>query len=247
MKFIKILGTNLLAIVLSVVVIITIISFVLKSITRHGESLTVPDIKGLKIDDAANILEQKKLRFLVVDSLFFDDKPKLSILEQNPPPQAKVKEGRIIYLTINSNSAPQVPMPNLIDVSLRQAQAMLLGAGLKTGKLIYKPDLAQNVVLDQLYGGQSAKEGQKIPKGSAIDLVLGNGLEGEDVPVPDLNGLTLEEASNLLQSSSLNIGAVVYQGVVKDSASAKVFKQIPAFGADATAKQGQPVDLFLKQ
>lgn len=247
MKLIKIFGANLLAIILSVVIIITIVSFVLNSITRHGESLTVPDIKGLKIDDAAKVLEQKKLRFLVVDSLFFEDKPKLSILEQNPPPQAKVKEGRIIYLTINSNKAPQVMMPNLTDVSLRQAQAMLAGAGLKTGQLIYKPDIAQNVVLDQLLGGRSIKEGEKIPKGSVIDLVLGNGLEGEDVPVPDLTGLTLEEAGNLLQSSSLNMGAVVYQGAIKDTATAKVFRQMPSFSAEATAKAGQPVDLFLKQ
>ncbi|NBN99598.1 MAG: PASTA domain-containing protein, partial [Flavobacteriia bacterium] len=105
MKFVKILGANLFAIVVLIVLIFTIISLVLNSYTRHGESLTVPDIKGIHIKDAITILEQKKLRYEVIDSLYFDDKPKLSILEQNPQPQSKVKEGRIIYLTINSDAA----------------------------------------------------------------------------------------------------------------------------------------------
>lgn len=247
MKFVKILGANLFAIVAVIVLIFTIISLVLNSYTRHGESLTVPDIKGIPIKDAITILEQKNLRYEVIDSLYFDDKPKLSTLEQNPQPQSKVKEGRIIYLTINSDAAPKVAIPNLIDVSLRQAHAMLLAAGLKAGQLIYKPDIAQNVVLEQQVKGQVVAAGDKIAKGTAIDLVLGSGLEGEEVPIPDLTGLSLEEAGNLLQSSSLNLGAVVYQGVIKDSAQAKVFRQQPPYSASATATSGQPIDLFLKQ
>lgn len=247
MKFLKVFGVNILAIVLLIVIIFTIVSIALDNHTRHGESLTVPDIKGIPIDDAMKVLEQKKLRYQIIDSLFFDDKPKLSVLEQNPPPQAKVKEGRIIYLTINSQAAPQVSVPNLIDVSLRQAQAMLLAAGLKAGQLIYKPDIAQNVVLEQQYQGRKIEVGSKLPKGSVVDLVLGNGLEGEDVSIPNLEGLMLEEAYNLLQSSSLNVGAVVYQGAISDTASAKVFKQSPPFSETTTAKQGQAVDLFFKQ
>lgn len=247
MKFVKILGANLFAIVVVVVLILTIISLGLNSYTRHGQSLTVPDIKGIPIKDAITILEQKKLRYEVIDSLYFDDKPKLSILEQNPQPQSKVKEGRIIYLTINSDAAPKVAIPNLIDVSLRQAQAMLLAAGLKTGQLIYKPDIAQNVVLEQQVSGQSVAAGDKIAKGTSIDLVLGSGLEGAEVPIPDLTGLSLDEAGNLLQSSSLNLGAVVYQGVIKDSTQAKVFRQQPPYSPSANVTSGQPIDLFLKQ
>lgn len=247
MRFIKVLSANVLAIAAVVVLIFTIISFVLNSYTRHGESLTVPDVKGMPIKDAITILEQKNLRFEVIDSLYFDDKPKLSILEQNPQPQSKVKEGRIIYLTINSDAAPKVAVPNLIDVSLRQAQAMLLAAGLKTGELIYKPDIAQNVVLAQQVAGNPVAAGDKVAKGTAIDLILGSGLEGEEVPVPNLAGLSLEEANNLLQSSALSLGSVVYQGIIKDSAQAKVFRQQPEYFQSATVKTGQPVDLFLKQ
>ena len=146
-QFFKIFSANVLAIVIIVVLLLTGVSLVLNSVTRHGESLTVPDITGLKVEDAQQILLSKNLKFVITDSLFFEDKPKNSVLDQNPSPQSKVKEGRIVYITLNSNKAPLVNMPNIIDVSLRQAQVMLLSVGLKTGRLIYKPDIAQNVVL----------------------------------------------------------------------------------------------------
>ncbi|MES2780374.1 MAG: PASTA domain-containing protein, partial [Bacteroidota bacterium] len=147
----------------------------------------------------------------------------------------------------NSNKAPLVNLPNLIDVSLRQAQVMLQSVGLKVGKLIYRPDIAQNVVLEQLYGNHTIAAGTKIPKGSTIDLVLGDGLGQGDVSLPDLTGMTLEEARNLLASSTLNVGSVVYQGVVTDSTSAKVYRQTPGFAEGVMVGSGQAIDLFLKQ
>lgn len=247
MKFIKTFGVHIIAIVVTLFIIFTVVSFILNSYTRHGESLTVPDIRGLKIEDAIHVLEQKKLRYIISDSLYFDDKPKLSILEQNPAPQSKVKEGRFVYITINSNKAPQVNLPNLLDVSLRQAEAMLASTGLKVGKFIYKPDIAKDVVLDVQYMGGSIQPGVKIGKGSAVDLVLGDGLGGESIDMPDLTGLTLEEANNLLQSSSLTLGSVVYMGSISDSASAKVVRQNPPFTEGATINGGQPIDLFIRQ
>jgi beta-lactam-binding protein with PASTA domain len=246
-QFIKVLSANLLLVFGLVIVLFTSISLVLNNTTRHGEALTVPDITGLTIDDAIAILDAKHLKFMITDSLFFDDKPKNSVLDQNPSPQSKVKEGRIIYLTLNSTKAPLVNMPNLIDVSLRQAQVMLQSIGLKAGRLIYKPDIAQNVVLQQQFNNADIAVGAKIPKGSTVDLVLGDGLGQGDVSLPDLTGLTLEEARNLLSSSTLNTGSVVYQGAIKDSASAKVFRQTPAYAEGVMVGSGQTVDVFLKQ
>ena len=248
MKFIKIISANLLVIAIIITLIITGVALVLKSVTRHGESLTVPDITGMVLQDAEKVLTEKNLRFIITDSLFFEDKPKLSILEQDPAAQSKVKEGRIIYITINSNTAPLVTVPDLTDVSLRQAQVMLQSMGLKTGQLIYKPDIAQNVVLDQLYGGRSVKGNSRIPKGSTVDLVLGNGLgDSASVALPNLTGLTLQDAYNLLSSSSLNMGAAVFQGPIKDSASAIIFKQNPVFTDGVTLKPGESVDVYLRQ
>jgi beta-lactam-binding protein with PASTA domain len=245
-QFVKIVSANVLAIIIIIVLLLSGVSLVLNSVTRHGESLTVPDITGLKVQDAQQILLSKNLKFVITDSLFFEDKPKNSVLDQDPSPQSKVKEGRVVYITINSSKAPLVNMPNLIDVSFRQAQVMLQSVGLKAGKLIYKPDIAKNVVLEQLMGNVHVVAGQKIPKGSTVDLVLGDGLGQGDVSLPDLTGMTLEEARNLLASSSLGIGSVVYQGSIKDSASATIYRQNPAFSEGVMVGTGQSIDLFLK-
>lgn len=248
MKWIKTFAIHIALIILTVVAIFTAVSYVLRSATRHGDALSVPDVTGVPIENAIQLLNERKLRFLIIDSLYFDDKPKLSVLDQNPAPESKVKEGRIIYLVINADKAPLVSMPNLIDVSLRQAEAMLKSAGLKAGQLIYKPDLAQNVVLEQQINGNSIPPGYKLAKGSAVDLVLGDGMvDAVDVPIPNLIDLTYEEARNLLASQTLNTGAVVFQGVITDTAGARIYRQAPAYSFDATVKAGSTIDIFLKQ
>jgi len=247
MRLLRVFSAHLGLITLVVILIFTVIAFVLNGVTRHGESLSVPDIRGMQIDKAIQVLEEKKLKLVVTDSLFFEDKAPLSILEQNPEPEAKVKEGRTVYITINSSNAPLITVPDLTDVSLRQAQAMLQSAGLKSGQLIYKPDIAQNIVLDQLYGGRSVK-GVRIPKGSIVDLVVGNGLgDSASILLPDLTGLTLRGANTILGSSALTIGAVVYQGKIIDSTSAIIFKQDPAYEEGLTVKPGVTIDVYLKQ
>ncbi|MBK7851081.1 MAG: PASTA domain-containing protein [Bacteroidetes bacterium] len=220
--------------------------FWLGNFTHHGESITVPDLRGLKMGKLESFLADKHLRFKVVDSLFEVGKTPGTILEQDPAPESKVKEDRTIYLTVNSSQPPKVKMPNLIDVSYRQAEAILESFGLKVGQLIYRPDLARNAVLDQIYKGSSIHPGKEIFKGSVIDLVLGDGMGNTEVPVPDLNGLTRGEALFVLKGSSLTIGTVHVDPGVKDSTTAKVYKQIPEASENSMINQGEAVDIFIR-
>ncbi len=218
---------------------------VLSVYTRHGQSLSLPNLKGLNIEEVEKLLEQKKLRYVITDTVFVDKLPKLAVAEQNPAPNSKVKEGRIIYLSINSDASATVLMPNLINSSLRYAETVLAGMGLVVGNVSMRPDIAQNAVLDQLWKGQSMQPGTKLPKGSSIDLVVGDGSGGALVPMPNLNGLNLIDATNVLQTSLLQLGTVVYEGQVKDSTKAVVKRQNPPFLEGATMKGGEFVDLFL--
>lgn len=218
---------------------------VLSVYTRHGQSLSLPDLRGLHIDKAIQLLDQNKLRYIITDTVFVDKLPKLAVAEQNPSPNSKVKEGRIIYLSINSDASATVLMPNLINSSLRYAETVLTGMGLTLVNVTYKPDIAQNAVLDQLWNGQSMQPGTRIPKGAAIDLVVGDGSGGALVPLPNLSGLTLKDATNVLQTSLLQLGTVVYEGAVKDSTKAVVKRQNPPFEEGATLRGGEFVDLYL--
>lgn len=218
----------------------------LDSYTNHGESISVPDLTGKNVKELEQFLSQKNLRFSIADSSVFDLNLKPgTVIEQDPSPNDKVKEGRTVYVTITSTIAPEIKMPDLIDVSYRQAESILNSYGLKVGDIIYKPDLAKNAVLDIQLNGFSIKKGSLIAKGTTLDLVLGDGYGNVKVEVPDLYNLTLSEALFILKGSKLIAGKIEYDGTVVDSAEAKIYKQDPHPLDVLEVNQGDVIDLYL--
>jgi len=234
----------------AILIVVMIVGFftlnaMLNNFTHHGESISVPDLSGLKISKLDSLLAIHSFNYKIIDSLYDGEKIPGSVLDQDPAPNSKVKENRTIYLTINAINPPDVKMPDLVDVSFRQAQAMLQSFGLVTGDVVYRSDLAKNAVLEQLYKNRIIKPGTMIPKGAVIDLVLGDGLGDVEVEVPDLTGLTHEEAMLKLSQSSLAIGIVEFEDDSADKTTARVYRQSPEAGNGITLKQGSGVDIFL--
>lgn len=215
--------------------------------TDHGESITVPDLRKMQCDEAVQFLSDKDLRLKIMDSTYKPQYAPHSILEQDPPPDTKVKPNRRIYVTINTLSAPRLKMPELRDMTLRQAKSIIESKGLKLGDIKYRPDLAKNVVLKQLYKEKEIKPGTMIFNGSTIDLILGDGLGTTKVSVPNLTGLKIEEAKNLLNEYFLNVGAIIYKSPISDTSKASVFDQIPAYKEGVMLMQGQSVDIFVQE
>ena len=215
--------------------------------TLHGETITVPDLKNYPIGEVEIMMEEKGLRYLVVDSVYDSKTEAGAVLEQDPQPNFQVKYNRIIYLTVNAILPPQVKMPDLVDLSLRQAIAQLESCGLKPGNLKYVPDIAFNAVIEQGFKGKKIAPGDMIVKGSAIDLVLGEGESDEMVFLPFLVNLTLEEAIAAISAASLNLGSVVPDAPIKDSTLARVYKQTPAYHSDAMINLGKTIDLFITE
>jgi beta-lactam-binding protein with PASTA domain len=219
----------------------------LNTYTRHGSSVSVPDLRGMHLSRVSDFLKNKSLQFSISDSNVFElDKPPGTVIEQDPGPNEKVKEGRTIYISVSRSTPPGVKIPDLLDNSLRQAEAILRSYGLKTGQLIYKPDLAKNAVLEMQIKGQPVNKGKEVPKGTTIDLVLGDGFGNTRVSVPQLFNLTLQEALFVLNASSLNVGAIISDETVRDSTRARVYRQVPGPSSDAIS-QGEPIDLFITQ
>lgn len=243
----RVLAFNIGGALLVYFLFILIGSLILKAYTRHAETIVVPDVHGINVKQATSKLESYNLDLQISDSAYSDKFPPYFILDQNPKVNSKVKEGRIIYVTINQKYPPKVKMPELRDASLKQAGLVLESFGLKVGRLIYKPDLAKNAVLDQLYENHSVKPGTLIMKGSNIDLVLGNGLSDTTIVVPDLIGLSISEAKFVLDGSSLNIGAVIPDNTIYgDTSQAVIYRQIPSSEPpDNKLNIGGSVDIFI--
>lgn len=156
--------------------------------THHNDYLVVPDFRGQLISGVTDATENSNYRFMVIDSLFDPEKPKGSVLTQDPAPGAKVKKDRTIYVTIASFVPEKTVMPDLRDLTLRQAQTMLESAGLKLGHLQYIKSFDEDAVQNQFYKGRVIKPGSAIDKGSTINLTVGMGSKGQEEPDTTASG-----------------------------------------------------------
>ncbi len=246
--FSKIFFKNLgLAVVIAVGLLMLLLIW-LNFYTRHGQSRPVPDFYALDMEQAQALARKSKLRFQVIDSIYTSQVPKGSVAEQNPRPGFRVKKWRNITVTINAFRPEMVAMPNLVDLSLRQASKVLEGVGLEMGQRRYKPDLSVDFVLEQRYNGRPVQPGDSIQKGSVIDLVLGKGLSAQRTSIPNLLGMKLNQAKNRIMESSLVLGTYIYDNTIKtgsDSLNAVVFKQNPEFMEGSTMPLGSDIYLWL--
>jgi beta-lactam-binding protein with PASTA domain len=199
----------------------------LDMLTKHGQYLRVPNVKGKKMSEAIQLLESKGFEVMVQDSVYHDSLPPLQVMKQFPDPEATVKVNRTVYLTVNRMTAPMIPMPNLMGMTFRNAELELRMRGLKLGDTTYVPDIAKNAVKDQLVGGMTVRAGIPVPMGTRISLVLGAGIGDEDMSVPDLMGMTYMEAVALLEAYGINLGVVLPDPDVVDTAAAFVYWQNP--------------------
>lgn len=231
----------------SSVLILLIVFFGLGAYTRHGSSVPVPKLKGLVFEKAVNMLKTQDFRYKI-DSAYVLDKPPGTVIEQDPDAETSVKEGRTIYLTIVSRVAPNVKLPELENVTFREADALLSNYGLSIGDTSYTSDIARDVVLAFKFARQTLKSGSVVPKGSKIDLVLGDGKGASEVDIPDLTNLDLDAAKFAIRGAGLSIGTISYEGSITDSLSLVVVSQSPS-RSDSTAKTsiGSRINLVIKQ
>ena len=218
--------------------------------TKHGKTLTIPEITGKSLAEAERILDERGFDIEIQDSIYVDTAEAMTVLKQFPEADAVVKENRTVYLTINRSVPPTIEMPNLISMTFRSAEMSLRQYGLYLEDTFYRPDIAKNAVLEQRYDGEPIKPGTKIQMGSSITLILGSGLGDNEFSVPDLFGMNYYEARTLAESTGLIVVPVIIAPDVIDTASAYVYKQIPErVTIDRRINRirpGQSIDVFLQ-
>ena len=175
-KFLKHLG----AAVVVTLLILWGVMLQLRFYTRHGDYLTVPDLKGQPFEQIISNPGYHDFVFVVIDSLFSTDSPRGTVLHQDPFPDSKVKQGRKIYLTIVSSIPEKTNMPDLKFLTLRQAISVLESSGLKVGRLQYIQTFDEDAVQQQFFGNHIIAPGTTIEKGSIINLTVGIGSKAQN-------------------------------------------------------------------
>ncbi|MBL7701327.1 MAG: PASTA domain-containing protein [Ferruginibacter sp.] len=220
-------------------------------ITKHGDYLKVPAVVGMNTNEAVKLLEKQGFEVYIQDSVFTDTAKRGIILKQLPDPNATVKINRTVFLTVNRYVPPMIDMPKLEGQNLSFAIRMLERNHLKLGDTTFKPDFAYGSVLEQHYNGMRIPEKSKVQWGSRIDLVIAGGLENKQMPVPSLIGMTYADAKASLEADGINIGAVIGEGSISDTAAAYIIKQRPERFDEENMliyiQSGQLMDLWISQ
>ena len=145
--------------------------------TNQDQRIEVPDLAKMNLDNVEERLDEMDLDFEILDSANFNpDFPRYSVIDQVPAPGKFVKEDRKIYLTLNPSGYRKIEVPNnLIRKTRRQVEPTLRSLGFEIGEISYKPDIAEDAVLELRHKGKLVKPGEKLMKTSKLDLVLGDG------------------------------------------------------------------------
>ena len=154
------------------IVFIFLVKVFLNIYTRHGKEIELADYTNKSIKD----IQDEKVDIIVIDSIFNEDLPPLTIVNQYPEPGMKVKPGRKVYVTVVSNSYEKVPLPDLTDVTLRAATLQLQAYGFQIGRIEQVPSIGQTVIAVK-QNGKEIPWGTLLKKGSVVDIVIGSDMQ----------------------------------------------------------------------
>ena len=234
---------NLLLIVVLCFVLLWLTIKMLNVYTRHGKVFEMPDFSGLTTQEVERMYG-KDYNFILIDSIYSKSQEPGSIVQQDPLPGSKVKQGRNVYYIIVAKAPERTTMPNLNNLSLRQAIVLLESSGLEVKELEYVEHFARNAICEQRHDGLVIKPGTELIKGSKITLYVGLGPDDKKVKLPSLYGLPVNEVQRTLNMAGLNLGNEFYED--HDSVQyMKVFRMGPPY-AKGMVKPGSFVNVWYK-
>lgn len=208
--------------------------------TNHGKEIAVPNVMNKSVHDAIKILDDSGLTY-EVDSFKYDPKFKpFQVLQIYPSAGSRVKDGRTIVLKVNPRTYAQVSVPDVLDRYKGLAFRQLEQVGLKVGDTIFEPSIQRDAVIRMMYNGANLKPGALLPRFTTIDLVIGAGPR-RNISVPNLVGLTVQEAKLIIAQNLFEVGLVEYEDGGGDESDI-VYYQDPA--AMDVRDQGMQIDIW---
>ncbi|MCF7808335.1 MAG: PASTA domain-containing protein [Candidatus Marinimicrobia bacterium] len=171
-----------------------------------NDEIRVPSLTHTDLDQADKILKERKLEWVVKDTVFRSDIPEGFIMDQHPEPGQMVKENRKIQLTI-SLPPEKLEMPDLVAVTERQATIAVeqLGLILVDVQADSSDLYEKTVVMDQ-----SIAAGLPVAPGDSITLTVSLGKRNLKKTMPNLLNKGLDEAVRIMQRKGFRAGNISY-------------------------------------
>lgn len=180
--------------------------WIMPAYTNYDEGVTVPDVSRLSLQEAQSLLSSYGLRHEVTERRSNTAYPANYVIDQTPSPAEIVKPNRKVYLTVNTVNTPQVVVPKVVNLSLRNARIQLQNYGLEMGTVSFESSRFKSSVLRQ-----SVAAGDTVAKGTVVDLTVSDGLGQKVVKIPDIVGMKLTEAQQKLREAGLRAGELRFR------------------------------------
>jgi beta-lactam-binding protein with PASTA domain len=245
---------HLLLIAAFLILVLVSLMIWLRVYTNHGQELVLPDYRGQLVEDSKKDAKKRDFIIVVDDSTHIVGKRGGEIIDQNPKPNAKVKENRKIYVTTTKYQPDKIKLsdlPSLYGRNYNSKKRELNILQINTSIKDYKYDLGEpNYILEAYYKGKQiiSREGKapgvEIEKGATIEFVLSK-KSGGTINVPNLRCMTLEQAIFMIESTNLQLGATRKNGVITSASDGYVIDQNPAYSPGATITIGSTIELSI--
>jgi beta-lactam-binding protein with PASTA domain len=245
---------NCLAMLGTVMFILSLTFWWLKCYTQHGDSVKVPEYIGMNIRDASRKARARNFGVAISDSVYVQGKSAGEIVAQDPKPGSDVKEGRTIYFTVNKSNPDIIKLPDLAggdDYELYSRKIARLGLTPRVVARMPDPRLGPNVIIDVIYHGDTItrelRQGVSVEMGSTIDFVVSEEVVTATF-IPDCVGQTLDAAKFLIEANGLLVGSIIPDETTdKYDNEAYVYRQTPKFDPNGSMKRGEQVDLYISR
>lgn len=225
-------------IIIATAAIILMDQIVMPLYVKHGQQVNLPDVRGMQYEKAEQLLRKDHFVPIKGEMKYNAEYEPGQIIEQQPRANSKVKTGRRVYLTI---AMPEkfIEMPALVGKTVRGAKIELSRVGLKLDSLTYgySSQFPQGVII-----WQSVKEKGMIRRGSTVQLRVSKGKNPNIFKVPDLSGLSLDEAKSKIKNAGLEVGKIQY---VQDQDLIPYTTLQQSVPAGSTLTEPQKIDLVV--
>jgi len=178
---------------------------IMPSYTRHDASVRVPDVEQQPFETAKATMKEKGLDVRQEVGRYNPNVDRDVVVDQTPLPDATVKPGRRVYLTVNAGDIPMVKIPDLKGRSVREARNRISAIGLEvdTVRADSIPSPYANTITRQ-----SPAPGDSIERGASVELWYSTGLADTTVAVPDVVGASVSNAQDTLLAHKLRFVVV---------------------------------------
>lgn len=218
--YIPILTGVTLAFVLAAAAFIGIMLYMNNPFRVVGET-ELPDLEGLKFETAS--AQYDDFEIIVEEEVYNDVYANGMIIKQNPKAGSKIKYGGTVKVTV-SVGQQNMEMPNFTNIDATQVFQKLTDMGLE-----YKQEsvFSEETVIGCVVYTDPSK-GTEVTSGTMVTVYVSRGKEEPLTTVPDLDGMQLDDARELLEKGFLILGTVTEEA--SDRPAGIVISQTPAAG-----------------